>query len=515
MNRRNFVKSVGLSGLATSFSLQPENVFGFQPANASVHTTANTDQVIRIDPKPLFELSPWLYMQFMEPLGVTDSSVEAAWDHQRDSWKTGVIEVTRDLAPGMVRWGGLLSAYYRWKEAVGPREKRVPLYNISWGGYETNQVGTAEFVEFCRLVNAEPLLTVNFEAEGDPGFIQTRKGDIRSGDATEAAEWVDYCNNPKNALRLEHGITDPLRVNIWQIGNETSYSNRRFDRDTAVRKTVEFANAMRKSDPTIKLIAWGEGGFAEKMINDAGDKIDYIAFHHMFDPGRPARDNEYRDDPAATWEVLMNACKMHERKINMMREQVVPYNFPLAMTECHFAVPGRNRCEFLSSWAAGISYARMANVHERHGDLLKIATLADFCGTRWQVNALMIPVPSGRPYLMPVAKVMSLYRKFSGTNFVKTETTGGLLDVTASRTGDTVYLHIVNTSRTLPTTVQFLLEGMTIQSGMAHEIAGPPEFEIIRAENDPLTVKTKEIDILSPYVVPPASVTAISLNCQI
>lgn len=33
---------------------------------------------IQIDPKPVFELSPYLYMQIMEPLGTTDSSVEAA-----------------------------------------------------------------------------------------------------------------------------------------------------------------------------------------------------------------------------------------------------------------------------------------------------------------------------------------------------------------------------------------------------------------------------------------------------
>ena len=37
--------------------------------------------------------------------------------------------------------------------------------------------------------------------------------------------------------------------------------------------------------------------------------------------------------------------------------------------------------------------ARLLNVHTRHGDVLKIATAADFCGNRWQVNAIMIPTP--------------------------------------------------------------------------------------------------------------------------
>jgi len=40
-----------------------------------------------IDPAPRFELSPYLYMQFMEPLGTTDGSVAAAWDFGRDRWR--------------------------------------------------------------------------------------------------------------------------------------------------------------------------------------------------------------------------------------------------------------------------------------------------------------------------------------------------------------------------------------------------------------------------------------------
>src|SRR4030042_3272360 len=106
----------------------------------------------------------------------------------------------------------------------------------------------------------------------------------------------------------------------------------------------------------------------------------------MFDPGRniigsPLRNNDYRKDPAATWEILMNGYKYHENKIKAIRDEVGSSKKHLALTECHYSIPGRNRCEVLSSWAAGVSYARMMNLHERNGDILKIATLADFCGT--------------------------------------------------------------------------------------------------------------------------------------
>src|SRR5215471_14516999 len=66
-------------------------------------------QAIAIDPTPRFELSPYLYMQFMEPLGATDGSIEAAWDHLHDQWRDDVIQVSKELAPTMMRWGGIFS----------------------------------------------------------------------------------------------------------------------------------------------------------------------------------------------------------------------------------------------------------------------------------------------------------------------------------------------------------------------------------------------------------------------
>jgi alpha-L-arabinofuranosidase len=105
-------------------------------------------------------------MQFMEPLGTTDGSVAAAWDFRTNRWRPDVVEATRDLSPTMIRWGGCFSSYYKWKEAVGPRDQRKPMINLLWGGIETNQVGTAEFVDFCSQVKADPLMCVNFESDG-------------------------------------------------------------------------------------------------------------------------------------------------------------------------------------------------------------------------------------------------------------------------------------------------------------------------------------------------------------
>lgn len=508
MQRRNFIK---LTGLSSAFAAVGNSVAAsvLPPAQAT----------IEIDPKPVFPLSPHLYMQFMEPLGTTDSSVEAAWDHAREDWKDTIINVTKELSPTMMRWGGNFSAYYKWREAVGPRSKRVPLLNTDWGGIETNQIGTAEFVDFCRRVgNADPLVCVNFESDGVPRYAINGKGENRVGDSKEAAAWVDYCNNPSNKERISHGFKDPLTINHWQLGNETSYRpGKGFDNLTAAKKTVEFAKAMRAVDPDLKLIGWGDSGWSKILVEEAGQYINYIAFHHMFDPGEgnpnsPVRNNEYRKDPAATWEVLMNGYKVHEKKINKMREETAAYNIPLALTECHYSIEGRNRCEVLSSWAAGVSYGRIMNLHERNGDVLKIGTMADFCGTRWQVNAVMIPVPNGEAFMMPTAKVMHLYRHHTGNDFVQVTGMPADLDVTASRTGNIIFLHVVNTNCTKAVETLFHIPNLNITSGKAFGLATDPSFEIMSATNDPLKPKERKIDLNAPFTFAAASVTAVELT---
>ena len=196
-----------------------------------------------------------------------------------------------------------------------------------------------------------------------------------------------------------------------------------------------------------------------------------------------------------------------------MREQVAPYGKKLAMTEGHFAIPGRNRCEVLSTWAAGVAYARILNVQERNGDILDIATLADFFGNRWQVNAIIIPTPirNNKPYLQPVGWVMMLYRRHVGEEAVSVSYPSDL-DVVASRTGNRIFLHVVNTRMDRPIKVNLQVDGMKIVSGKVYEIAEDPEFEITELTPDAFRPREKELTG-EEWVFPSASVTAMELEC--
>lgn len=507
LNRRDFMKTAGLGSAAALLGADP--LWG--------QRNLEDDAVLAVDPRPGFDLSPYLYMQFMEPLGTTDSSVDAAWDFLADRWREDVVEITQELAPTLIRWGGCFISYYRWKEGVGPRDQRQPMINQLWGGIYNNQVGTHEFAGFCRRVGADPLLVVNFESDGRGHWANPPKGGSRLGTAQEAREWVDYCNNPANALRQSHGVKHPYNVKLWQIGNETSYDPNGFDVDTAAQKTLTFARAMRQADPGIQLIGWGDRAWAARMAEIAGEELQYLAFHNGFGTGgegSPLHGIAYRKDPAKTWAYLMKASKEQEAVLRDMRQRVAQYKIPLALTECHYFLGGRNRCEVLSSWAAGVSNALTLNVHERNGDLLKIATLADFCGTRWQNNAVMIPVPRGKAFMMPVAMVMSLYRRHSGRQSLKLTQVPDGLDVTASRTGKRIFLHVVNTRRTQSVKARFQIRGEKVTGTRVFWFDLDPEFEIFAYHPECTFPKERKLDPTAAWTFPAASVSAVELTIQ-
>ena len=41
------------------------------------------------------------------------------------------------------------------------------MVNYLWGGWEKNVVGVDEFLEFCEAVAAEPIMAINFAADGN------------------------------------------------------------------------------------------------------------------------------------------------------------------------------------------------------------------------------------------------------------------------------------------------------------------------------------------------------------
>ncbi len=463
-------------------------------------------------------------MQFMEPLGVSDASVEAAWDYNRDDWRRDFVETTRDLAPGVLRFGGLFSRYYKWREGVGPAERRPWMRNYVWGGKETNRVGTHEFVDLCRQVSAEPLYCVNFLSDGEKRYATTREGN-RAGEAMEAAEWVTYANDPDNAERKAHGAPQPYGIKLWQLGNETSYGGRNtFSKDEATATTIVFAKAMKERDHSIQLIGWGDSGWAEDLVERAGEHLDFVAVHMMGQtPLRKdtvLRGCRYQAAPEQAWAELMEMIgERVEKKLVALEETLaaVKSNAGIAITEGHLSLAPHNSNAILTEWLTGVYHARALNLYQRHGARVKIATAADFNGTRWTTNALIHQVPGGISYLLPAGAVARLFKRHNGTQAVAVQSALSDLDLAASRAGNKFFIHAANLNYARSTEVSLSVNGFAITGGRVFEIS--PENP--RQEISPLNP-----DVFAPREVPlpgsgaakwrfPArSVTAIELDCS-
>jgi alpha-N-arabinofuranosidase len=162
-------------------------------------------------------------------------------------WRADMMTALKEIGPTMIRLGGNFVSNYEWRDGIGDPDKRPSRYDNAWRNMETNDVGTDEFLELCRILGAEPYITVN------AGF----------GDAHSAAQWLEYVNGaaatPMGRLRAANGHPQPYNVKWWNIGNEM-YGPWQMGNMQLRQYTIKhnmFAEAMREVDPTIKIVAVG------------------------------------------------------------------------------------------------------------------------------------------------------------------------------------------------------------------------------------------------------------------
>jgi alpha-L-arabinofuranosidase len=166
-----------------------------------------------------------------------------------EGFRPDAIAALKSLRSGVYRFpGGNFVSAHEWRDAIGDPDKRPPTWDPVWRALQLNDIGTDEFITLCKLLGVEPYITVN----------------AGTGDAWSAAQYVEYANGdastPMGKQRAANGHPEPYRVKFWGIGNEMwgiSYQYGAMKPAQFAYKHNEFARAMRKVDPTIKLIASG------------------------------------------------------------------------------------------------------------------------------------------------------------------------------------------------------------------------------------------------------------------
>lgn len=163
-------------------------------------------------------------------------------------FRRDTVDLLRGLDSGMWRFpGGNFTSGYDWKDAVGDPDRRPTKWDYVWNYPQPNDIGTDEFLTLCRLIGVEPYLCVN------SGF----------GSAREAAELVEYVNgdadSPMGRTRAANGYPQPRKVKYWNIGNEM-FGFWQLGYMTPSQYMIKhnlFAEAMKKADPSITIVASG------------------------------------------------------------------------------------------------------------------------------------------------------------------------------------------------------------------------------------------------------------------
>jgi alpha-N-arabinofuranosidase len=275
-DRRLFLEGLGKAGavlLASSTSLGRAAYAASGPARA----------VLRRG-RYRAELDRRLLGAFLEHLGraiytgVYEPGSKLADGH---GFRTDVLSEVKTLGVPIMRYpGGNFVSGYDWQDGVGPKDKRPTVLERAWNSLETNQFGTNEFIEWCKLVATEPLLAFN----------------LGTGTVEQGVAYVEYCNVAKGTkwseLRRAHGYDAPHAVRYWCLGNEMDgpWQMGTMTAREYGRKARDAARQIRVIDRELKLIACGSSNtvmptylvWDREVLEECYDQVDAISLHNYY-----------------------------------------------------------------------------------------------------------------------------------------------------------------------------------------------------------------------------------------
>ena len=284
-SRRSFLAGLGAAGaLAAAESWLPIGYAqgGSGPIRAAIRRAPGRG-----------DFDPRLLGSFLEHLGrAVYTGVYEPGSPLADAngFRTDVAREVRELGVPIIRYpGGNFVSGYNWLDGVGPKADRPTVLDRAWNTLETNQFGTNDFIDWCRLVGAEPMLGMNFG----------------TGTVEMAVAYVEYCNFDGGTrwsdLRRSHGYERPHDVRTWCLGNEMDgpWQIGQLQAREYGRKARDAAKQMRVIDPNLLLIACGSSGtfmpqylvWDREVLEECYDQVDGISLHAYYGNTEPLTGN--------------------------------------------------------------------------------------------------------------------------------------------------------------------------------------------------------------------------------
>jgi alpha-N-arabinofuranosidase len=203
-------------------------------------------------------------------------SIMTADARANGKFRPDLLASLKALKPPFIRWpGGSFASTYKWQDGIGPAVSRVYHPNVMWGGYaDYYGFGTDEFLELCRQLESDPLITLAAPS-------------VKPQDVEYAMNWVHYLIDPATTawgkMRAANGHAEPYRIPYIQIDNEPMNNKQSPEQYSEIVNV--YGSQLRKIAPDAKIVACGQKrsndlNWSQKVIDLAGNNFDILGCHN-------------------------------------------------------------------------------------------------------------------------------------------------------------------------------------------------------------------------------------------
>lgn len=379
-------------------------------------------------PQKKGEIAPEIYGHFSEHIGgVIYDGIWVGKDSKVpniNGFRKEIIEKLRAIKASVIRWpGGCFAETYDWRDGIG-KERRV---RISWwtgedGRYESNEVGTHEFMDFCEQIGAKGYFAAN----------------LTSVTPLHIREWMDYCLSPKGTTALalereENGHPEPFDIPYWGVGNENYGGGGNMRPHFYADEYFRFAMPMKNAFRDKKFIACGSNAqefywtkeLLERLDGRHGCQMDGFAMHYYC--GKAGDPLTFTD---SEWVALLkNAANIEEvieRNWSLISGFARQSNCKLVIDEWGCWHPegsgpskGANLYEQQSTLRDAMVTALTLNIFNNHCDKIMMANVAQLVNN---LHALFL-AGGENCITTPTYHVFDMYKEHQGAEGIEVTVT--------------------------------------------------------------------------------------------
>lgn len=202
-----------------------------------------------------------------------------------------IASLLSGLRSPLNRMAGSESQTFHWKETLGPVQERKEQVLYEGAVPAKFRFGIVEWIQLMQSIDPKAgfVWCVNLATEQPSDHADLAEfltGDPKH-DTNGGVNWAQR--------RVDLGIKNPVRVAIWEIGNEMDWGKGSMTAEQYIEAARKAIQAIRSVDPTAKVAVlsktapWEPGGektwyrWHQAVLNALGTQVDYVVFHCYYD----------------------------------------------------------------------------------------------------------------------------------------------------------------------------------------------------------------------------------------